>query len=67
MTEIIKNNGKKPISFNVNKNEKKIINIARISILVIAVIFIITGIYNGGAEDVFNKAINICTECIGLG
>lgn len=37
------------------------------AIFVIAVVFIIVGIVNGGAHDVLVKAINICTECIGLG
>lgn len=36
-------------------------------IFVLAVTFIIVGIINGGANDVLVKAINICTECIGLG
>jgi len=36
-------------------------------VFVIAVTFIILGIFNGGAHDVLIKAINICTECIGLG
>ncbi|MCH5155728.1 MAG: hypothetical protein J1F69_03895 [Clostridiales bacterium] len=36
-------------------------------IFVIAVVFIVLGIVNGGANDVLIKAINICTECIGLG
>lgn len=39
----------------------------RISIAVIAVLFIALGIANGGMADVLSKAINICTECIGLG
>ena len=34
---------------------------------VIAVTFIILGIFNGGMRDVLYKAINICMECIGLG
>lgn len=33
----------------------------------LAVVLIIVGIMNGGARDVLIKAINICTECIGLG
>ena len=40
---------------------------ARLSLLVIAVLFIVVGIFNGGMADVLQKAINICTECIGLG
>lgn len=34
---------------------------------VIAVAFVIAGAVNGGAHDVLVKAVNICTECIGLG
>ena len=33
----------------------------------IALLFILIGIINGGMKDVLIKAINICTECIGLG
>lgn len=36
-------------------------------VLVVAVAFIVLGVLNGGARDVLIKAINICTECIGLG
>lgn len=32
-----------------------------------AIVFIIVGIANGGMGDVLTKAINICTECIGMG
>lgn len=32
-----------------------------------AVVFIVLGVMNGGLYDVLVKAINICTECIGLG
>jgi len=39
----------------------------RIALAVVAVIFIVVGVVNGGAEDVLKKAIAICTECIGLG
>ena len=39
----------------------------RAAILIVAVFFIIEGISNGGMSDVLIKAINICTECIGLG
>lgn len=40
---------------------------SRIVIGCIAVVFIVVGVLNGGANDVLVKAINICTECIGLG
>lgn len=32
-----------------------------------AIAFIVLGVLNGGMRDVLIKAINICTECIGLG
>lgn len=35
--------------------------------LIVGVTLVILGINNGGADDVLGKAINICTECIGLG
>ena len=36
-------------------------------IVVVAVILIIAGVFNGSARDVLYKAITICTECVGLG
>ena len=36
-------------------------------LLALAGLFIILGVINGGANDVLVKAINLCTECIGLG
>ncbi|MBO5909804.1 MAG: thioredoxin [Clostridia bacterium] len=39
----------------------------RIAFVGCAVGFIIAGVINGGMTDVLNKAIKICTECIGLG
>lgn len=63
---IMKAKGRKSLN-NIKRTNKTIKLIARISILVIAGVLIIDGINNGGAADVFYKAINICTECIGLG
>ena len=37
------------------------------AVFTLAVTFIILGILNGGARDVLIKAINICSECIGIG
>lgn len=36
-------------------------------ILLVGIVFVLLGIFNGGAEDVLGKAVRICTECIGLG
>ena len=54
-----------------NNDEAKIpesaLKTVRGVILLLALIFIIIGIFNGSFDDVFIKASNICTECIGLG
>ena len=39
----------------------------RAALLAAAAALIVPGIINGGLYDVFVKAVNICTECIGLG
>lgn len=39
----------------------------RCALFVTATVFIVIGVINGGMYDVFVKAVNICTECIGLG
>ena len=43
------------------------VNGLRVAIFVAAAVLIVYGITNGGLRDVLVKAINICTECIGLG
>ncbi len=39
----------------------------RIALAAAGVVLIVVGICNGGMKDVLLKAINICTQCIGLG
>jgi hypothetical protein len=39
----------------------------RIALLVVAVGIMVYGFFAGGTNDVLTKAINICTECVGLG
>ena len=39
----------------------------RTGILLLAVLFLIGGFFAGGTKDVLTKAVNICTECVGLG
>lgn len=41
--------------------------VIRISILLISLLLIAYGYIIGGTADVLTKAVNICTECIGLG
>ena len=49
------------------KENAKQAGILRAVLFVVAVVLIVFGIFNGGMRDVLVKAINICTECIGLG
>ena len=43
------------------------LTIVRVALLLLAVCLIVAGIFNGGMKDVLDKAVAICTECIGLG
>ena len=49
------------------KNGARITLGTRLFFLVLGALFIILGIVNGGMDDVLQKAVRICTECIGLG
>lgn len=57
----------KPLTLTETKREKNTVLIARIAIVCVGVLFVILGILNGGMYDVLQKAVKICTECIGLG
>ncbi len=57
---------KKSVSTTNSPTSKKL-NITRFIILGIAIITLVLGAVFGGYSDVLTKAINICTECIGLG
>lgn len=46
---------------------RKPVQRARIALYALAIIMMVWGVMNGGLRDVLVKAINICTECIGLG
>ena len=39
----------------------------RVLLVAAALLLIVVGILSGGTADVLTKAINICTECVGLG
>ena len=49
------------------KHKRVAITVIRCAVLAIGVLFVLLGIFNGGMSDVVQKAIKICTECIGLG
>lgn len=50
-----------------NETPDKKTKIIKYVILAIALVFIVYGLFAGGTLDVLTKAVNICTECIGLG
>ena len=64
---IINYEGKKEESYINEKKKNYKIFVVRILLIATSLGLIIHGIINGGASDVLQKAINICTECIGLG
>lgn len=43
------------------------ITVLRVLLALLAAMLLAAGVMNGGMRDVLVKAINICTECIGLG
>ena len=64
---IISLKGKNIVNYDMpNKKNTKLL-VVRLAIIGVALCLIIHGIINGGASDVLQKAVNICTECIGLG
>ena len=79
LKEVIKQNGISAPKENEHKgwidsvkdffkcNSKPMILGIRIAFVGCAIGFIVAGILNGGMNDVLNKAVKICTECIGLG
>lgn len=78
--ELVKNAGKKTEKrtieslgdklyrkLRLEKREKWLLWGVRLTVCVVGVVFVIVGICNGGMTDVLKKAIEICTQCIGLG
>lgn len=64
--ELIKKVKIQPV-FKINQNTNQLyINITRAVVFVTSITFIVLGILNDGYKDVLIKAVNICTECIGL-
>ena len=49
------------------KDRSRSLLAARWAILGIGIVILVYGFFAGGTNDVLTKAINICTECVGLG
>ena len=58
---------RKPTSPEIKKGNIPYMLIVRLSFVFVSAVLIVVGIINGGMVDVVQKAIKICTECIGLG
>ena len=59
--------GIKPEAAEKKPDRSGTVRLLRIALLVLAVVLIAAGVFNGSARDVFGKAVKICTECVGLG
>lgn len=57
----------KPASGQTGGEEKPWVPILRAALYGGAAVLVVLGVRNGGMWDVLVKAVNICTECIGLG
>lgn len=55
-----------PKAAPVRGNTKPLL-ILRCALLGIGIVILVYGFFAGGTNDVLTKAINICTECVGLG
>ncbi len=49
------------------KAKKVGVAILRVALAAAGIALVVVGVFNGGMRDVLMKAINICTQCIGLG
>lgn len=49
------------------QSQSRALTAARSCLLILAVGLLLYGFFAGGTADVLTKAVNICTECIGLG
>ena len=57
----------KPVTLTESEKETNTVLAVKVIVLLLGAVFIILGIFNGGMDDVLQKAVKICTECIGLG
>ena len=65
MNKLLKNAGATPSRSPAAP--KKDLSWVRGVILGVAIVCVVLGFCTGGTQDVLTKAVNICTECVGLG
>ena len=54
-------------TYNPQEQHLRARNVLRIVLFLAAAIMLAIGIANGEVQTVFQKAVNICLECIGIG
>ena len=59
----VKESVKKAVPKKTGRRERILQSI----ILILAIVLILLGIWNGGMDEVYEKGAAICTECVGLG
>lgn len=59
--------GEKKVSSSPAPAANRGLMVARCVVLSAAIVLVVYGFFAGGTADVLTKAINICTECVGLG
>lgn len=68
--ELVKEAAKRfPLAQNVSAAPAKAhrMGVVQLVMIAAAVALVILGVCNGGTADILTKAVNICTECVGLG
>ena len=60
-----KSGASRPVS--MAKTSRPRMTLLRNVVLAASILLLILGICTGGTADVLTKAVNICTECVGLG
>lgn len=63
----LQKNEQKTLELAPSRKKEIAVLVVRISLAVVGVGLVILGIFNGSLGEMFLKAINICTQCIGLG
>lgn len=64
--ELIAAGAEKPADLP-KKTAKPSVMPLRWALLAVGICLLVYGFFTGGTEDVLTKAVNICTECVGLG
>lgn len=65
--ELLKKIKPTPVPKTEAKPKQDRTKLLRCAVLVLGIAVLVYGYFTGGTNDVLTKAVNICTECVGLG